>query len=449
MDALGPSDIFLFGDFRLDRSGLFRRDQTDVFVPVKIGSRALDILTLLLERCGYLLTKEEILASVWPKTAIVESNLTVQIAALRRVLDQGRTSGSCIQTISGRGYRFVVPVTRREADGGRPAGYRVQIVPETSKRDQVIPFVISSTSSPEAAPGMPNIGYLGVSHRSVVDEFCRSLAAYGYVNEHTVKIHFSWCEGDYSRYPALVQRLLEIPVELIVADATPAVSAVKKATQSIPIVMVGVGDPVAYGIVPSLLSPSGNITGMSGGLDYYQPRNLRLLKEMMPDINRVAILAPGTVHHAGVGSGVKSFEDAAHALDISTRVLSASTADELRDVLAQMDRRVDALVVIPDQGFLLNRQVILAGAAAAKIPVVCPYPEYVPDGALMSLGPNRPEVYRRLGYFVDMILKGTSPSALPVEEPTKHWLSLNLNTARTLRINIPAPILSRADELFE
>src|ERR1051325_4635541 len=177
------------------------------------------------------------------------------------------------------------------------------------------------------------------------------------------KIHYRWCEGDYSRYPALVQQLVEIPVQLIVADATPAVSAVKKATQTVPMVMVGVGDPVEYGIMPSLLRPGGNITGMSGGLDYYLPRSLRILKEMMPDIGRVAILAPGTVHHAGVAPGVKAIEDAAHALDISSRVLSAGNADEIREVLARMDRRVDAPIVIPDHSFLLNRSVILAGVA--------------------------------------------------------------------------------------
>src|SRR5205823_6228530 len=154
------------------------------------------------------------------------------------------------------------------------------------------------------------------NHRPVVDEFRRALAAHGYFDGDTVKVHYRWSEGDYSRYPRLVQQLLETPVVLIVADATPAVAAVKKATQNIPIVMVGVGDPVAYGIVPSLLRPGGNITGMSGGLYNYLPRNLRLLKEIMPDISRVAILAPRTGTFAGVAAVVKSIEDAAHALDI-------------------------------------------------------------------------------------------------------------------------------------
>jgi class 3 adenylate cyclase/ABC-type uncharacterized transport system substrate-binding protein len=330
--------------------------------------------------------------------------------------------------------------------------YRVRVGEPAVPRAQVAPHQAAGPRQGERAlpaSGMRHIGYVGVGPRPVVDEFRRALIAYGYVDDQTIKIHYRWSAGVYSRNPDLVRELIQLPVELIVADATPAVAAAKEATGTIPIVMVGVGDPVAYGIVPSLIRPGANITGMSGGLYEYLPRGLRLLREILPQAVRVTILAPTAIHHPGIGPAVKVLEDAAHALDMIPRVLYADTPDELRAVLAAIDRRTDILAVIPDHSFLLNRAIILAAAAAANIPVFCPSPEYVPDGALISVGPNRTEVYRRLAYFVDAVLKGTPPNELPVEEPSKHWLLLNLKAARALGITIPGPILMRADELID
>ncbi|MGD9616065.1 MAG: ABC transporter substrate binding protein [Alphaproteobacteria bacterium] len=297
-----------------------------------------------------------------------------------------------------------------------------------------------------AESGLRQIGYVGVASRPVTEEFRRALAAYGYIDGQTLRIHYRWSGDVYSRYPDLLRELIQLPVELLVADATPAVAAAKRATTTIPIVMVGVGDPVAYGIVPSLMNPDGNITGISGGLYDYLPRSLRLVREIMPESSRVAILSPAA--NPGTGGSVKLLEDTAHTLDMIPRAYSAMV-DELPAVLAAIDPRTDVLVVIPDQGFALNRSVIIEGAMAAKIAVVCPLAEYVPDGALMSLGPNRNEVYRRLAYFVDAILKGTPPQEIPIEEPANQWLSINLRIARILGITIPRPILMRANELIE
>jgi class 3 adenylate cyclase/ABC-type uncharacterized transport system substrate-binding protein len=318
--------------------------------------------------------------------------------------------------------------------------YRIHLG-TTAARSQAVPLKIS--------PALRNIGYVGVGLRPLIEDFRRALAAYGHVDGETIKLHYRWSEGVYSRYPGLLRELIELPVELIVADATPAVAAAKAATADIPIVMVGVGDPIAYGIVPSLMRPGGNITGMSGGLYTYLPRTLRLVKEIIPEAMRVGILAPTTFDHPGVAPAVKSLEDAAHTLDMIPRAIHATTAEELRAALAGIDRRTDVLAVIPDHAFVLNRALILASAAAARCPVLCPSPEYVPDGGLISLGPNRIEVHRRLAYFVDSILRGTPPCELPVEEPSKDWLLINLRTARTLGINIPGPILRQADEVFE
>jgi class 3 adenylate cyclase/ABC-type uncharacterized transport system substrate-binding protein len=301
-------------------------------------------------------------------------------------------------------------------------------------------------SRPSAEPELRQIGYVGVTSRPVTEEFRRALAAYGYIDGQTIRIHYRWSGDDYSKYPNLLRELIQLPVDLLVADATPAVAAAKRATTTIPIVMVGVGDPVAYGIVPSLMNPGGNITGVSGGQHDYLPRSLRLVREIMPRASRVAILSPAA--NPGTHGAVKSLEDTAHALDMIPRAYHA-TVDELPSVLAAVDPRTDILVVLPDHGFAVNRSVIIESATAAKIPVLCPRPEYVPDGALISLGPNRNEVYRRLAYFVDAILKGTPPREIPIEEPAKQWLSINLRTARILGITIPRPILMRADELIE
>jgi class 3 adenylate cyclase/ABC-type uncharacterized transport system substrate-binding protein len=302
------------------------------------------------------------------------------------------------------------------------------------------------TAAPSSAQKMRCIGYLGVGPRPIDNEFRRALTTYGHVEGKTIEIHYRWSGGVLARNADLAQELVALGVELIVAAATPAVAAAKQVTSTIPIVMVEVGDPVAYGIVPSLLRPRGNVTGMSNGLHEFGPRSLRLFKEIVPEAIQVAVLVP--VNAPGIAT--KSFEDAAHTLGMIPRTYVAGTADELYAVLAGLDRRTcDVLFVIPDHGLAVNRSIIISTATSLKIPVLCPWPAYVPDGGFMSLSPDRIEVHRRVAYYVDAILKGTPPRELPIEEPSKASLLINLRTARLLGITIPAPILMRADELIE
>jgi putative ABC transport system substrate-binding protein len=224
------------------------------------------------------------------------------------------------------------------------------------------------------------------------------------------------------------------------------VAAAKQVTGTIPIVFVEVGDPVGYGIVASLTRPGGNVTGLSNNLYEYAPRSLRLFKDIAPGASRVAILCPA--HNTGAGEWIKSMEAVSQALDMVPRVYHANTADELRRVLPGIDARTDVLVAARDRGYLLHRGMIIAAAMALKIPVVCQQPEFVLEGAL-SFDPNRVELYRRLAYYVDAVLKGARPSDLPVEEPAKSWLMINLRTAKVLGIEIPGPILMRADQVIE
>lgn len=218
-------------------------------------------------------------------------------------------------------------------------------------------------------------------------------------------------------------------------------------TSTIPIVFVEVGDPVGYGIVPSLARPGGNVTGLSNNLYEYAPRSLRLFKDIVPGASRVGILCPA--HNTGADEWIKSMEAVSQALDMIPRTYRANTADELRRVLPGIDARTDVLAAAPDHSYLLHRATIISAAMSLKIPVVCQQPEYVLDGALLSLDPNRVELYRRLAYYVDAVLKGARPSDLPIEEPAKSWLMINLRTAKSLGIEIPGPILMRADQIIE
>ena len=307
---------------------------------------------------------------------------------------------------------------------------------------------VAKTVSPASAePHLRHIGFLGVIRRQVYDELHRGLAAHGHIDGQTIRIHHRWSEGDQARLLGLAKELIDVPVELIIATGTPPVLAAKQATNTIPIVMIEVGDPVGYGVVSSLTRPSGNVTGLSNNLYDYAPRCLRLFKEILPDASRLTILAP-TIGFAA-DAWVKSIEAVSQALEMVPKVYYAGDADDLRRVLAGIDPRTDVLVVGPDHGLILQRATIIAAAMELKIPVICQQPEFVRDGALLSFDPNRTEIYRRLAYYVDAILKGAQASALPIEEPNKSWLMINLRTAKTLGIEIPGPILMRTDQVIE
>jgi class 3 adenylate cyclase/ABC-type uncharacterized transport system substrate-binding protein len=305
------------------------------------------------------------------------------------------------------------------------------------------------TRGQSRAPALRRIGVLGVAPRPIHEEFKRALAAYGHIDSRTIEVVYRWCDGDYARYPGLIRELVGLRVDLIIALASPAAIAAKQATTTIPVVVVEIGDPVAYGIVPSLLRPGGNITGMSNGLHEFAPRSLRLFKEIVPEATRVAFLAPDLTPVALGRRWVESMEAVAHALDLTPRTYFASTGEECHSVINMMDRRTDVIVPSPDQSMLLNRAFIISAATALKIPVICQQPEFVLGGALLSLDPDRREVYRRVAYYVDAILKGVKPSELPIEEPSKSWLMINLKTANLLDIDIPGPILMRADQVIE
>jgi len=306
----------------------------------------------------------------------------------------------------------------------------------------------SAVASTAAAPMLRPIGYLGMALSSYFEEFERALAACGHIDGQTIAIHARLSGGVNTRLPDLARELVDLGVELIVASAGQPLMAASQATQTIPIVMLEIGDPVGLGIVRSLSRPGGNVTGVSNAMHEFVPRGLRVFKEIVPDAVRVAILAPQDNPLGNLA--VKSVEAVANALDMTARTYNAGTAEEIRGVMTRLDRRnCDVLVVLPDQGLGLNRSVILAAAATAGLPVISANPDLARDGALMSLGPDRAEGHRRAAFCVDTILKGTPPGVVPIEEISKPWLVLNLKAAQALGITIPAPVLRRADELIQ
>lgn len=257
-----------------------------------------------------------------------------------------------------------------------------------------------------------------------------------------------WAEGKYERFPALIAELLAQRVEVIVTAGTPASLAVQKATTSVPLVMVGVGDPVTTGLVASLARPGGTITGVTSNPEGLEGKRLALLREVMPKLSHVAWFS--NPENQSSPAVLKEARTAAQALGIKLQVLEARTSGELEERLKALAReRPGALRVEGDRLFLHNRERIMDFAAKQRLPVVPTHPELVEAGGLMSFGPSYPSMHGRAAYFVDRILKGAKPADLPVERPTKFELVVNLKAAKALGLKIPPSLLQRADQVIE
>jgi len=296
------------------------------------------------------------------------------------------------------------------------------------------------------------IGFLGNStaafEASLVGPFREGLRDLGYVEGKNCVIETRWAEGKYERFPALVAELVAQKVDVIVTAGTPASLAVKKTAPSTPLVMVAVGDPVATNLIESLARPGGNITGVSSIAPDLEGKRLELLREVLPALSRSAVLwNPNNLFHAG---SVRQTRQAAQALGLGVEFFEARTSDEVVQALAAIAKtKSQALVVLADRVFLHERKRIADVAIARRLPSVVTHQELVDSGALMSFGPNYPEMHRRAATYVDKILKGARPSELPVEQPTKFELVLNLRTARTLGLKLPQSVLLRADRVIE
>ncbi len=270
----------------------------------------------------------------------------------------------------------------------------------------------------------------------------------GYVEGHNIAIEWRWARGDATRFPDLVTELVRLKVDVIVAGNNPAIAAAQSATKTIPIVMGFSLDAVRSGFVVSLARPGGNITGMSAQHPDVAGIGLQFLKEAVPNLARLAILWDPAL--TGMRRSVEETEIAAKAFGTQVQVLEARTPNELGRAFEEMaNARADAVVVHGSTMLFVNRARVAEQAMKHRLPALCSFRPYVEAGCLMSYWISPPGQYRRTAYFVDRILKGTKPADLPVEQPTKFELVINLKTAKALGVSIPQSLLFRADQIID
>jgi putative ABC transport system substrate-binding protein len=280
-----------------------------------------------------------------------------------------------------------------------------------------------------------------------VQEFRQGLRDAGYAEGRDVVIEWRSASGDYDRLPELVSDLIHSKVEVIVVENTVAARAIKVATSTIPVVMAIIADPVGSGLVTSLAHPGGNVTGLSMMITELSSKRLQLLKETIPRVARVAVLwNPDAPWHAKV---IENLKAAAPSLSIELSLVSVRTAEQLGPAFSSISRaHAQALYVMEDPIFYTQRIALFKLASKARLPTVHGSRTYADAGGLVSYGANFGDLFRRSAGYVDKILKGAKPADLPIEQPTKFELVVNLKTAKALGITIPQSILVRADEVI-
>jgi putative tryptophan/tyrosine transport system substrate-binding protein len=305
----------------------------------------------------------------------------------------------------------------------------------------------------QSASRIPRIGFLDYPAREagrlrLWDALRKRMHELGYAEGDTVVFEPRWAEGKVDRLPALAAELANLPVEVIVTTGTPAARAAKRATDTIPIVMVGTTDPVGQGLVASLNRPGGNVTGLTLLSSDLSAKQLELLREAVPQASRIAMI--WEAGNEGTAIAARNAESAAQALGISLQSLAVRGIDDFDGAFASMVHdRAAALIVGGSAVFFAERTRLIDLAAKHRLPAIFNERFYVQAGGLMSYGSAFTENFRRAGDYVDKILKGAKPADLPVEQPTKFELAINLKTAKALGITIPPNLLVQAEEVIE
>jgi putative tryptophan/tyrosine transport system substrate-binding protein len=298
---------------------------------------------------------------------------------------------------------------------------------------------------------LPTIGFMGATTPSaggqLLAAFVARLRELGWIDGRNVAIEVRWAEGRGERFAEIAAEFVRRKVDVILTHNTPPVLAAKQATSVIPIVFATAGDPVGIGVVASLARPGGNVTGLSGEATDTAGKRLELLREVVPGLRQLAILA-------NVGSAYTTLElsqvwPTARLLSLEATVFEIQRTEDIAPAFEALKGRADALYVTPDPVTIVNRVRISTLALAARLPTIYAVREPVEAGGLMSYGPNWPHMFRRAADYVDKILRGTKPSDIPVEQPTKFDLVINLTTAKALGLEIPPTLLARADEVIE
>jgi putative ABC transport system substrate-binding protein len=297
---------------------------------------------------------------------------------------------------------------------------------------------------------IPRIGLLSpTSDDYRIDAFRQGLRDLGYIEGQNITIEYRWAEGRFDQLPYLATELVRLNIDVVVASLTQASLAAKKATNTIPIVMIGVADPVGSGLVASLARPGANITGTSSMTADIVGKQLELLKETLPKISRVAaIWNPANPVFQAIQR--KQAEDVARALDVRLQLVEARSRDEIDRAFETVTKeRTRALLVLNDPVFFAHRKQLADLSVKHRLPAVSGTLEYTQAGGLMAYGPSFPDMYRRAAAYVDRILKGARPADLPVEQPRKFELIINLKTAKQIGLTIPPNVLARADTVIK
>ncbi len=298
---------------------------------------------------------------------------------------------------------------------------------------------------------LPTIGFVGPLASSAMTQWTAALVQrlreLGWIEGRTVVIEYRWGEGRSERFPEIMAEFVRLKVNVIVTGGTAAVIAAKQATSAIPIVFGSVADPVGTGLVASLARPGGNVTGLSKQSADMPGKRLELLREIVPGLRRLAIM--GNIDNPSNVLELSEGQIAARMLGLDSIKLEIRRVEEIAPAIESLKGNADALYVVTDALVNTNRIRINTLALGARLPTMFGEKGYVESGGLMSYGPNFPDLYRRAGDYVDKILRGAKPADLPVEQPTKFELIINLTTAKALGIKLPEPFLLRADEVIE
>jgi putative ABC transport system substrate-binding protein len=328
-----------------------------------------------------------------------------------------------------------------------------------NRRTLLFGLALASLAAPLAteaqqAAKIARIGYLAANLAAspqLLEAFLQGLRDLGYVEGRNVVIEYRSAEGKLERLPALAAELVALKVDVIVAGGgAPAALAAKQATRTIPICFIAVGDPVTSGLVTSLARPGGNVTGLASLTPELVGKRLEQLKQAIPGVSRVAVLwQPGALGERTDKDMLKGAEVAARALGVRLQFVEARGPADFDRAFSDMTRaRAGALTMLPSIMFLNERRRLVDLAAKNRLPAVYPYREVVDAEGLMSYGPDFHDLFRRSATYVDKILKGAKPGDLPVEQPTKFELVINLKTAKGLGLAIPSLLLQRADEVI-
>jgi putative ABC transport system substrate-binding protein len=298
---------------------------------------------------------------------------------------------------------------------------------------------------------LPTIGFLGSLSQSAQSAwtaaFVQRMREHGWIEDHTVAIEYRWAEGRGERFAEIAAEFVRLKVDVIVTAGTDAVITVKKATSVIPIVFGTAGDPVANGLVASLARPGGNVTGLSNQSADIVGKRLDLLRAVVPSLRRLAIMA--NIASSIAVLEMREVQTAAQKLGLEVATLEIRRAEDIAPAVEALKGGAGALYVVTEPLMNTNRVQINTLALGARLPTLHGQKPYVEAGGLMSYGANIPDLFRRAGDYVDKILRGAKPADLPVEQPTKFELIINLKTAKALSVAIPDKLLALADEVIE